>query len=119
MKLKDQGEWIILNVVAEETKDKLVDVKIGGKVLKDQEGNKIQKTVEVVVKEVLLPTGFLKSGITMVGSALSDRFRPYKSKSTIFDTYSQKHYVVKHTPEEIREGLINKPIGFRVGQTKK
>lgn len=119
MKIRDRGDWIELNVIIEKFKKKLVVAKMNGKPLKDEDGKIVKQEVEVFEKEVLVPTRFLKSGITMNGQTPNHRYQVQKTKSTIFDSYSQKMYVVKHTQDEIEAGLSNRgAVGFQIGKTK-
>ena len=118
MKVKDQGEWILLNVVVEKYRETLTNIKVKGKPLKDPEGNNIKEKREIFVKDVLVPTSFLKSGISLAGETLSARYKNYKNKSIIYDTYTQRTYVVQHKAQDVMQGLMNKPIvGFQVGKT--
>lgn len=117
MKIKESGEWITLNVIIEKYKQKFVNVKVGGKVLKDEEGNNIKKEIDIFVKEVLVPTKFLKEGITMQGQTPNHQYRVQKTKSTIYDKYTNKMYVVKHTLDELGESLNKRSIvGFQLGK---
>lgn len=112
MKIKDQGAWIEFNVVMDVYKDK-------EKLSKDADGNKVTNVEEVFVKEVLVPTSFLKDGISLIGTTINNKNQLRKTRTAIYDTYTQRTYVVKHTRDQVQQGLINKPIiGFQVGKTR-
>ncbi len=117
MRIKDDGEWIEFNVIIEKFTSKVVNVKISGKIIKDENGANLKERIDRFDREVLVPTNFLKSGISLVGRTPNHQYRIQKTKSTIYDTYSQKNYVVKHTVDEIKEALGRKnPVGFQIGR---
>lgn len=118
MIIHDNG-WMLLNVVVEKIATKVVDLKVKGKLVKEEDGSVVKQVVEYVEKEVIAPTKFIKDGITLVGNEINSKYRVLKTKSTIFDKYTGKTYTVKHRPEEISAVLEQKNyIGFKVGNQK-
>lgn len=115
--IKENNEFIELNVVVERFKKKEKIVKVNGKPLVDEEGNIVKEVIEVYNGFFLVPTGFLKEGLTLCGSTPNDRYKLYKKRSTIYDKYSQKFYVVNHKKEDIYKGIYSRPqIGFKIGR---
>jgi hypothetical protein len=117
--IKDNGDYIQLDVIVEKFRKKVVNVKIAGKPVVDDNGNKVKEEVEEYYGDILVPTNFYKTDIRVYGMTPNHRYRVQKTKSTIFDRSSNKFYVVKHTLDEIRKGLDKRSIvGFQVGKNE-
>lgn len=114
--IKDRGDYIQLNVVLERFRKKIVNVKLNGKPVLDDNGKRVKEEVEEYIGDVIVPTVFEKDGIKMYAMTPNHRYRVQKGKSTIYDSNSSKFYVVKHTLDEIEQGIKKRSIvGFRVG----
>lgn len=112
--IKDKGDFFELNIVVDKVKKKLVPLKQGKKFILDEDGNKIQEEIEKYDGYYVVPTTFYKEGITLYGKATNDKNKIYKTRATIFDKYTQKFYIVKHTDEEIEQALLKRStIGFK------
>lgn len=116
--IKTQGDFIELAVMIEKYK-KVREI------LKDQDGRAILKTngkpekhyVSEVSGFFILPTNFMKEGITLYGQVYNERNKVLKTRSSVFDKYTNKFYLVKHEYQELQEALIEKDrqhLGFQV-----
>lgn len=117
--IREKDEYIEVDVVAEKYKKKLVKVKdTDGRYIK-QDGKYVTELVDVFVKSYLVPTTFYKEGITLYAPAIAQNDRIIKTKSTIFDKYSNKFYLVNHSIIELDNILkINQynpgQVGFSI-----
>jgi hypothetical protein len=112
--IKDKGDFFELDIVVEKFSRKVRNLKVNGKFILDEEGNKMKEEKEIYMGYVLNPTSFLKEGITLYGKTLNHRYQLYKKRSTIYDKFSQKFYVVNHMPQEIEKALLRRSyIGFK------
>lgn len=115
--IRDKGDFINLDIIVEKYKTKLIDVKVNGKVALDETGKKLKEKVEIYNGCVITPTSFAKEGITLYGRALNHKYQIYKKRATIYDKFTQKFYVVNHTPEEIEQGLLRRSsVGFKMSK---
>jgi hypothetical protein len=113
--IRDKGDWIEFDIIIEKTRNKKVKI-IGpdGSPLKDEKGNFIKETIEEYTGINVLPTTFLKEGITLHGSVLNGRNKLLKTRATVYDKYTQKFYLVKHRPEEVEQKLNQRSsVGFQ------
>lgn len=118
--IKDKGSYFQLDVIVEKFKKKVVDVKIAGKSVKDEHGRKIKEEIDVFVKDIIVPTTFYKESITIYGITLNDNYKLQKNKTTIYDKYSNKVYVVNHSVDELEKAKNYKnPVGFQLSFNNK
>lgn len=119
MIIKDKGDDFELKVIVEKFKRVLVNVKVDGKYMLDENGKKIKEEVEKYYGDILVPTTFRKEGIVIYGETPNHRYRVQKTKSTIYDQYSNKFYVVKHTTDEIEKAKsLRSIVGFQLGKNQ-
>lgn len=118
--IKDKGDFFELDIVVEKFKKETRSLRIKGKFILDENGQKVLEEREIYAGFVLNPTSFLKEGITLYGKTLNHRYKLYKKRATIYDKFSQKFYVVNHKPEEIEKSLTlrSSSIGFKINKTK-
>lgn len=115
--LRDKGDYLELDIIVEKFKKQTRNLKVNGKYVFDELGNKIKEEREIYTGYIIVPTAFSKEGITLYGRTLNHQYRIYKNRSTIFDKYSQKLYVVNHKPDEIEQGLNRRSsVGFKINQ---
>lgn len=117
--IREKDEYIEVDVIAEKYKKKLVKVKDSSGNYVKQDGEYVKELIEVFVKSYLVPTTFYKEGITLYAPAITSNDKLFKTKSTIFDKYSNKFYLVNHSISELDHILkVNeynpKQVGFSI-----
>jgi len=114
--IKDKGDFIELDVLIEQFKEKTVGVKgEDGKIKKDDVGKRVKEVVQEYTGFKLLPTTFSKEGITLYGPVTNHRNQILKTRSTVYDKFTQKFYIVKHRILEIETTLNQRAIvGFKI-----
>lgn len=115
--IKHKGDHIELKVIVEKYKKKIVDSKIGSKFLLDETGKRVKEAIEVYSGYLIVPTSFHRDGITLYGNSITSKFKLYKNRASVYDKYTNKSYLVYHTPEEIEESLkFRHSVGFKINQ---
>lgn len=111
--VKDKGDFVQYDVMIERYKTKMMCVRDPkGKIMKDEEGKSVKERIDEYTGFQLVPTMFQKEGITLFGPVSNNRNQIMKTRSTIYDKYTQKFYVVKHTLKEIEDSLIGPKFEF-------
>lgn len=118
--VKIDGDFAEYNIVVEQYKTKTVCMRDGsGRVIKDEEGKSIKEKIDVYKGFKVVPTFILREGITLYGPAQTIKNQTLKTRCTIFDKFTNKFYVVKHTTEEIAVSLRSDKyecLGFKIGR---
>lgn len=117
--IRQKDDYIEVDVIAEKYKKKLIKVKDNDGNYIKQDGQYVKELVEVFVKSYLVPTTFYKEGITLYAPAITSNDKLFKTKSTIFDKYSNKFYLVNHSISELDHILKideynPKQVGFSI-----
>lgn len=116
IRLKD--DFIELDVIVEKYITRLVCVRNSkGKPMKDEDGKNIKEKIEKYNGFQVVPTNFAREGITLYGPVTNDKNKLLKTRSTIYDKFTNKFFVVNHRTEEIEKSLKTnnyKPIGFKL-----
>jgi choline kinase len=114
--IRDKGDFIEMDVIVEKYKKRK-------RIVKDSDGNKVLQESGKTLKEYVnkyngfftLPTNFIKECITLYGPVSTQQNRVMKTRSTVYDKYSNKFYVVNHPFQEIEKTLNSRPsIGFKL-----
>ena len=80
------------------------------------DGELIPERRDILRKEMTLQKWFKMDGLTSVEEYMTQTNKVAKSRSIIFDKYSQRAYITFHSPEEIVSTMytdIKQTIGFK------
>lgn len=102
-KIKTEGNYIQVKIINQLVKTKLV---------KNSDPAEYE---EVIFKELFTKKWFRRDGITTIEEYITTKKTIAKTRSTIFDTFTGRLYVVNHTIEEVEEAVILKPITNKIG----